>query len=568
MIQAVEISPKPPIGWWRLSDTLPKAGPGPLQTQILQVNQPICLVSLDGETAVGVGGTVTIGEEAAECGPAGAAIDEGRFPLLAYVPALLPEGLGDPAFKSAFGLRYAYIMGAMANGITSTAMVEAAGQAGMLGMFGAAGLSIPEIEAAVDRLQGHPEGIPFGFNLIHSPTDPELEWATVNLYLRRSVRLVSASAYLDLTPPLVLYRVKGIHEDERGRVICPNRVIAKVSRVEVARKFFSPPPPKLLAQLVEQGRITRAEADLAGRVPMAEVMTAEADSGGHTDNRPAMSMLPVMLALRDEMNARCAYPRPLLVGLGGGIATPAATAAAFAMGAAFVLTGSVNQACTEAGTSGLVRQMLAEARQADVAMAPSADMFEMGVKVQVLKRGTMFPQRAARLYELYRTYRSYEEIPERQRAILERDIFRRSFRQEWECTKDYFASRDPGQIERAEREPHHKMALVFRSYLGQSSSWAKQGDPSRRIDYQIWCGPAMGAFNQWAEGSFLADPQNRQVVCVAMNLLCGAAVTTRAGWLRAQGIGLPPGVGVFRPMHLSRISKLLEMPAPTQQFAA
>ena len=31
--------------------------------------------------------------------------------------------------------------------------------------------------------------------------------------------------------------------------------------------------------------------------------------------------------------------------------------------------------------------MLAQAEQADVAMAPAADMFEMGVKVQVLKRG-------------------------------------------------------------------------------------------------------------------------------------------------------------------------------------
>jgi NAD(P)H-dependent flavin oxidoreductase YrpB (nitropropane dioxygenase family) len=40
----------------------------------------------------------------------------------------------------------------------------------------------------------------------------------------------------------------------------------------------------------------------------------------------------------------------------------------------------------EAGTSDTVRQMLAEAEQADVAMAPSADMFELGVKVQVLKR--------------------------------------------------------------------------------------------------------------------------------------------------------------------------------------
>ena len=65
------------------------------------------------------------------------------------------------------------------------------------------------------------------------------------------------------------------------------------------------------------------------------------------------------------------------------------------MGAAWILTGSINQACRESGTSDVVRTMLAETEQADVIMAPAADMFEMGVDVQVLKRGTMFSMRAA-----------------------------------------------------------------------------------------------------------------------------------------------------------------------------
>ncbi len=70
------------------------------------------------------------------------------------------------------------------------------------------------------------------------------------------------------------------------------------------------------------------------------------------------------------------------------------------MGAAFALTGSINQACIESGTSDTVRRMLAEAEQADVIMAPSADMFELGVKVQVLKRGTMFALRASKLLDI------------------------------------------------------------------------------------------------------------------------------------------------------------------------
>jgi hypothetical protein len=102
------------------------------------------------------------------------------------------------------------------------------------------------------------------------------------------------------------------------------------------------------------------------------------------------------------------------------------------------------------------------------------------------------------------------------------------------------------------------MALVFRSYLGQSSNWANTGDPSRKIDYQIWCGPAIGAFNQWIKGSFLENLENRKTVTVAMNLLCGASVATRVNWLRSQGVEFPSNIGKFSPMPLPNILELLD----------
>src|SRR5207302_1827595 len=222
-----------------------------------------------------------------------------------------------------------------------------------------------------------------------------------------------------------------------------------------------------------------------------------------------------------------------------GIATPASAAAAFAMGAAYVLTGSINQACVESGSSDLVREMLAQAEQADVIMAPAADMFEMGVKVQVLKRGTMFAMRAAKLFELYRTYASLDAIPTAERSQLEKNVFRFPFDEIWRQTRDFFATRDPSQIAKADTDPKHKMALVFRWYLGQSSRWANAGVPTRKIDYQIWCGPAMGAFNEWTRGTFLEPPENRRVGTVALNVLYGAAVLARAAGLRYQGLKLP-----------------------------
>lgn len=536
-------------GWWQPGDVPPEQGKDAIRKSILRVIHPLYLLNLNDQIAVGRGGTVTIG---AEMPP-----DSEHYPLIAYAPSLHPQDLGEPDFRETYSLRYAYIAGAMANGITSVEMVEETARGGMIGFFGAAGLFPDEIEDAIERLQQTSADLPFGFNLINSPADPELETSVVRLYLRRGIRRISAAAYMELTLPLVYYRIKGIHRDNSGNIVCPNSVFAKVSRIEVAGKFFSPAPDKLLAQLVDRRLITEGEAALAAKVPMADALTAEADSGGHTDNRPAISLLPTMLALRDEISELFGYDRQPYVGLGGGIATPESAAAAFAMGAAYILTGSINQSCVEAGTSMTVRQMLSEAGQADVTMAPSADMFEMGVKVQVLKRGTLFPLRANKLYDLYSRYNSMDQIPEDQLKILERDIFRCSQETEWEETKKFFSQRDPNQILRAEQDPRQKMALLFRSYLGRSSTWAKLGEPERKIDYQIWCGPAMGAFNQWAKGSFLEKSENRKTVTIAMNLLLGASVITRVNWLRNQGVTLPAGTGKFSPMMLSDILDML-----------
>ncbi|MCH7870220.1 MAG: PfaD family polyunsaturated fatty acid/polyketide biosynthesis protein [Planctomycetes bacterium] len=537
-------------GWWQPDGATPQVGDEALKRALLELAEPIQILEFDGRQAVASGGQASFGGSPP--------VDSGALPLIAYAPALLPEQLGDADFREAHGLKYACVAGAMANAIGSEEIVIAMSRAGMLGFFGAAGCSLDRIEAAAERLQAELGDAPYGFNLIHSPNEAGLEDAVVDLYLRRGVRLVSASAYLDMTPALVRYRVSGIRVGENGQVVAPNRVIAKVSRVELARKFFSPPPANMLANLVRSGAISDEQAKLAARVPLAEDLTAEADSGGHTDNRPALALLPTMLSLRDRMASEHHYDCCLKVGLAGGIATPAAAAAAFSMGAAFILTGSINQACVEAGTSDAVREMLAQAGQADVTMAPAADMFEMGVMVQVLKRGTMFAMRARKLYDAYRKYASLDEIPAAERNLLERDLFRQPLDEVWRDTRAFFERRDPAQVERAERDARHKMALVFRSYLGRASIWANSGEADRRIDYQVWCGPSMGAFNEWVRGSCLDPPAERRVATVALNLMVGAALLTRIGWLRNQAARLPAGIDRFEPMTLEQLAELLQ----------
>ncbi len=466
------------------------------------------------------------------------------------------ESLGDPSFCHDHGVRFAYVGGSMAKGISSVAMVKAFGHAGMLGFFGSAGLLLEQVEDAIEQLQAEGQGFPFGVNLIHSPNEPELENTLVDLYLRKQVRLVEASAFLALTLPIVRYRTHGIYRDSDGQIVTPNRVIAKISREEVAARFLAPPAEKFLQQLVAGGELTAEQAELARQIPMAQDITVEADSGGHTDNRPALVLFPTILAQKDSVQLQYAYPQPIRIGLGGGIATPAAALAAFSMGSAYLVTGSVNQACIESGTCDAVRQMLADTRQADITMAPSGDMFEMGVKVQVVKRGTMFSIRAAKLYELYRACDSLETIPLAEREKLEKTFFRAPLATVWEQTRSYFAVRDPRQVEKGEADPKYKMALVFRWYLGQSPVWANQGDATRKIDYQIWCGPAMGAFNEWVKDSFMDPLAQRKVVTVAYNILFGAAVMLRANQLKLQGGSLTEA-SLVDPLDIDQIKEFL-----------
>jgi trans-AT polyketide synthase, acyltransferase and oxidoreductase domains len=473
--------------------------------------------------------------------------------LLASLPPVYPEWLGSSEFLETHGVRFPYVSGAMAHGIASPELVVAMARAELLAFYGSAGVALPEVERNVLWIQRELTdiGASWGSDLIHTPHDPSLEEKLVELYLHHGLRRVSASAFMRLTPAVVRYACTGLTLAADGTVRRENHLFAKLSRLETARLFMSPAPADIVAGLVQRGVLSDREASLAARVPLAEDITVEADSGGHTDNRPLTALLPAIFELRSELQATHRYTRSVRIGAAGGIGTPGAVAAAFGLGAAYVMTGSANQASLEAGTSALAKEMLAVAELTDVAMAPSPDMFEMGVKVQVLKRGTMFAARSTLLRELYKTYASLEEIPAEVVARIEREIFQRPLADVWEETRGFFASRDPREVERAERDPKHKMALVFRWYIGLASHWAIQGVPNRKMDYQIWCGPAMGAFNRWVRGSFLADLPNRSVVQIALNLLEGAAVITRAQQLRSFGLPVPDAAFSYAPRRLA-----------------
>jgi trans-AT polyketide synthase/acyltransferase/oxidoreductase domain-containing protein len=147
-------------------------------------------------------------------------------------------------------------------------------------------------------------------------------------------------------------------------------------------------------------------------------------------------------------------------------------------------------------------------------------MFELGAKVQVLRRGVFFPARANKLYELYRHYNSLDEIDEKTKKQLQEKYFMKSFREIYDdCTKFY----SRGVIEKAEQNPKQKMALVFRWYFGRSTRLALEGKEENKVDFQIQCGPALGAFNQWVKGTDLEDWEKRHVDKIGLKLLHATA---------------------------------------------
>lgn len=473
--------------------------------------------------------------------------------IVGQLAAIYPEWLGDKTFLQTHKVRFPYIAGAMANGIATADLVIAMAKAGMLGFFGAGGLSPKVIEENIIKVKAalDPAQLSFGFNLIHTPDAPMLEEATVDLYLKYKVNRISASAYMRLTPSVVRYACKGLSVDAQGQIKRQNYVFAKVSQPEVARQFLLPAPQKMLQALVEQKQLTAEEAHLASKIALAEDITAESDSGGHTDNRPLGALLPLLLQEKQTVMSQHAYAHPIRIGAAGGLGTPLSVASAFAMGADYVLTGTINEASLESGLSLPGKQLLAKAEMADVMMAPAADMFERNVKVQVLKRGTLFGPRAKQLYEIYSQCSSIQSIPAEIKQKIEQDVFKDTLENIWQQTQTFFNERDPAVLQKAQNNPKQQMALAFRWYLGHASRWSISGEIGREVDYQIWCGPAMGAFNEWVKGSFLEPLENRQVTQIALNLLEGAAVATRIQQLRSFGVHFPNHYFIFKPRRLA-----------------
>ncbi|MDR2519897.1 MAG: PfaD family polyunsaturated fatty acid/polyketide biosynthesis protein [Eubacteriaceae bacterium] len=498
---------------------------GPADAQILaNAGNEAYIVDAGGALCAAVGGE------------SGLASTMDGYSLYYTLPIPKAETLGDPAFRADYKTKYAYMGGSMAYGISSVEMVIALAKAGCLGSYGTGGLSLETVSEGIDRIQAEVGDRPYCVNMLNNITDPIAELNLAKLLVEKNVGAVEASAYINLTKALLYYRVSGLRQGPGGEIERTHKIIAKVSHEEVAMAFMQPPEPSIVESMLKEGAITEEQARLATLVPVADDITMEADSGGHTDNRPLVSILPAAIAIRDFVMAKQRYQTRIRIGAAGGIATPQSIVAAFDMGASYVVAGSVHQSCVEAGTSDYVKELLSTVAMGDVIMTIGPDAFEMGVKVQALRKNTMEPMNGLTLYQTYTMYNSFDEVPEKLRKRIINNFFKMSVEDVWKECEDYYKKNNPMRLQAAAVLGKVKMALMFRWYIGLAVKWAIEGNEDRKMDMMIMCGPSMGAFNNWVIGTIFEKPENRRVAQIAEALLDGAAVLKFARMAEACGV--------------------------------
>lgn len=434
-----------------------------------------------------------------------------KKPLSSIPESLKPEQLGNPVFQKRYKCRLSYVTGSMYRAISSVKLVVAMGQTGLLSFFGSAGFRAEELKPLIQDIQTQlgPDK-PYGMCLIYNFNNSEEEMAVADVFINNHVPVIEAAAYATITSPLVYCRAKGLRMEE-GRIIVPRRIIAKCSRLESARLFLSPPPKELLEELVVLGRISFEEAELAKRLPIVDDIAVESDSGGHTDQGVAFSLVPAIVALKNELKKKYGYQEEILIGCGGGLGTPEAVASAFMLGADFIFTGSINQCTVQSGVPDVVKDILQSVTIHDTTITVSGEMFESGSKVQVVKKNTRFSFNANKLYQIYNQYHSLEDVPSIIRQDLEKNVFKRSLSEVWDLVVGYKMGTNPTQIELANKIPRKKMSLIFKWYFAHCSSLTLRGEVSEKDNFLIYCGPAMGSFNQWVKGTKYEHWKERHV---------------------------------------------------------
>ena len=286
---------------------------------------------------------------------------------------------------------------------------------------------------------------------------------------------------MSLTPAIVRYAYHGVHVDADGRRAAPQHGVRQDLASRGGPPLHAPGAGGDARRPRRQGPADRRRSAARRRCcpsPRTSPSRATAAATPTTARSDRCSRRSWRCATTPSR--RTATQRPIRVGAAGGLGTPQAVAAAFALGAAYVLTGigqpgvrrvravGRGQADARRGRhrrrdDGAGRRHVRDGRQAAGAQA----------RHDVRGRGRASCTTCTGRIRRSRRSRRPSATSSRRRS---------SARPSTRAGKRRARSGPnaiPEQVAEAERDPRHKMALVFRWYLGLSSRWAIDGTRGR-----------------------------------------------------------------------------------------
>ncbi|MCG8569829.1 MAG: hypothetical protein MJB14_06790 [Spirochaetes bacterium] len=303
-----------------------------------------------------------------------------------------------------------------------------------------------------------------------------------------------------------------------------HKILLKTSRMEVVKNFLHGPVERDIKKLLSKGDITQQEAQLLTQVPFVDDICLEMGFDGFSQGCSSLNLFSTFKQKVVKADNKNFSSKRIRLGIGGGIGTPETAAAAFLVGADFILTGTINQCSVEAGTSHEVKDILENVSIHDLCYVPKDLLFETGAKISVVKKGSLFPVRANHLYDLYKKNSSLDDLDRETREKLETSYFQQSIDQILNEIKNNSLIEKPGRTEKFAYLPKYEMSLVFKSYFQDAQKKAIAGNREYKSDYQIYCSPIMGAFNAWVKGTQLEKWKKRNVRLIAEKIMDDAAV--------------------------------------------
>ena len=423
--------------------------------------------------------------------------------------------LGNQDFERTLNLKFPYVCGSMYYGIASPEMIIRLAKAGMLGFIGTSICNIESIKRDINIIKNKLDGEVFGLGVTYNQNVNE-ENSIYNLILSEDIKIIEISDYMSITKNLIKYRVKGMQKSNYSNVMQPHHVMAKVSRIEMAELFLKPAPSDIIEALLEAGEITQNEAECAACVPVADFVSITSENDIHISSVPNFMLLSEIKKLSREIQKEYLFSKCSYIGIAGGIGNPDVIALSFLLGADYVVSGSINQCCKQANISDITKNILATVDIHDCEYVPDLKNMELGIKMNVVRKGLLFPARANKLFDLYKRYNAIDEIEADVIHSIETRIFKKNINTFSKESEKFFSE---SELKTFNTNPKSKLLHIIKCYYQVALHDAIEGNENNKINFLIKCNPTMGFFNRWAKGKSIENWIDRDVDKIGIMML-------------------------------------------------